>query len=258
MPTIVSVHSYRGGTGKSNLSANLAGIVAQMGKRVAVIDTDIQSPGLHVLFGMDVHTPGKTLNDYLYGRCSIEQAAYDVTARLGPGVAPGGTLYLVPSSIKAGEITRVLREGYEVNLLTDGFRALMKTLRLDYLVIDTHPGLNEETLISIVISDILVLILRPDQQDFQGTAVTVEVARKLKLKRLMLVVNKVLPKLDFVSLRQQVQATYAAPVATVLPVSEEMIELGSASLFSVASPNHPYSQGVREIAAQIMNHAEVL
>jgi septum site-determining protein MinD len=41
--------------------------------------------------------------------------------------------------------------------------------------------LNEETLLSILISDTLVLILRPDQQDFQGTAVTVEVARKLKI-----------------------------------------------------------------------------
>ena len=257
MSKIISVHSYRGGTGKSNLVANLACSIAQQGKRAAVVDTDLQSPGLHVLFGMDVHTPGKTLNDYLYGRCSIEQAAYDVTARLGPGVAPGGTLYLVPSSIKAGEITRVLREGYEVNLLTDGFRALMKTLRLDYLVIDTHPGLNEETLISIVISDILVLILRPDQQDFQGTAVTVEVARKLKLKRLVLVVNMVLPKLDYVSLRQQVQATYAAPVAGILPVSDEMIELGSAGIFSLVYPDSSYSKGVREIAAQIVNPAEV-
>src|SRR5437016_2702672 len=225
MPTIVSVHSYRGGTGKSNLVANLAGSVAQMGKRAAVIDTDVQSPGLHVLFGMDVQTIGKTLNDYLYGRCSIEQAAHDVTAKLGPEVASGGRLYLVPSSIKAGEITRVLREGYEVNLLTDGFRKLLKTLQLDYLFIDTHPGLNEETLLSIIISDILVLILRPDQQDFQGTAVTIEVARKLKVRRLLLVVNKVLPKLDFTSLRQQVQATYAAPVAGILPVSDEMIEL---------------------------------
>jgi MinD-like ATPase involved in chromosome partitioning or flagellar assembly len=222
-----------------------------------VIDTDIQSPGLHVLFGMDVHTLGKTLNDYLYGRCSIEQATYDVTAKLEPGAAPGSALYLVPSSIKAGEITRVLREGYEVNLLTDGLRTLMKTLRLDYLFIDTHPGLNEETLLSIILSDILILILRPDQQDFQGTAVTVEVARKLKLKRLMLVINKVLPKLNFVSLRQQVEATYTAQVASILPVSEEMMELGSAGLFSAAYPNHPYSQGVREIAAQIVNSSEV-
>jgi MinD-like ATPase involved in chromosome partitioning or flagellar assembly len=257
MSTIVSVHSYRGGTGKSNLVANLAGSVAQMGKRAAVIDTDVQSPGLHVLFGMDVQTIGKTLNDYLYGRCGIEQAAHDVTVKLGPGVATGGTLYLVPSSIKSGEITRVLREGYEVNLLTDGLRTLMKTLRLDYLFIDTHPGLNEETLLSIILSDILILLLRPDQQDFQGMAVTVEVVRKLKLKRLMLVVNNVLPKMDFVGLRQEVEATYAVPVAAVLPLSEEMMELGSASLFSVASSSHLYSKGVREIAAQLVKAADM-
>ncbi|MFL5590474.1 MAG: MinD/ParA family protein [Ktedonobacteraceae bacterium] len=253
MPTIVSVHSYRGGTGKSNLTANLASSLVQQGKRVCVVDTDIQSPGLHVLFGMDVQSSGLTLNDYLYGRSTIEQVAHDVTAKLGSTVAKGGVLYLVPSSIKVGEITRVLREGYEVNLLTDGLRTLIKTFNLDYLFLDTHPGLNEETLLSIIISDILVLILRPDQQDFQGTAVTVEVARKLKLKQLLLVVNKVLPKLDAANLKHQLQDAYQAPVAGVLPVSEEMIELGSAGIFTLAYPEHPYSQGVREVAAQILS-----
>jgi septum site-determining protein MinD len=253
MPTIVSIHSYRGGTGKSNLTANLASSLVQQGKRVGVVDTDIQSPGLHVLFGMDVQSAGLTLNDYLYGRSTIEQVAHDVTAKLGSTVAKGGVLYLVPSSIKVGEITRVLREGYEVNLLTDGLRTLIKTFNLDYLFLDTHPGLNEETLLSIIISDILVLILRPDQQDFQGTAVTVEVARKLKLKQLLLVVNKVLPKLDAANLKDQLQDAYQAPVAGVLPVSEEMIELGSAGIFSLAYPEHPYSQGVREVAAQILS-----
>jgi len=87
MPTIISIHSYRGGTGKSNLTANLANSLVQQGKRVAVIDTDIQAPGLHVLFGMDTQKMGLTLNDYLYGRCSIEQAIYDVTDKLGPQVA---------------------------------------------------------------------------------------------------------------------------------------------------------------------------
>jgi MinD-like ATPase involved in chromosome partitioning or flagellar assembly len=131
----------------------------------------------------------------------------------------------------------------------------MKTFRLDYLFIDTHPGLNEETLLSILISDTLVLMPRPDQQDFQGTAVTVEVARRLKLKNLLLVVNNALPRLDLDSLRQQVQETYHAPVAGILPVSVEMIELGSAGLFSLKYPEHPYSQGVREIAAQLLSAA---
>jgi MinD-like ATPase involved in chromosome partitioning or flagellar assembly len=255
MSTIVSIHSYRGGTGKSNLVANLASSLAQQGKRVAVVDSDLQSPGLHVLFGMDPQQMGLTLNDYLYSRCAIEQAAYDVSNKLDATVPPAGAFYLVPSSIKASEITRVLREGYEVNLLTDGFRKLMKTFRLDYLFIDTHPGLNEETLLSIIISDVLILVLRPDQQDFQGTAVTVEVARRLKLKKLLLVVNGALPKLDFASLQHQVEEAYQAPVAGILPVSEEMIELGSAGLFSLKYPEHPYSQGVREVATQILSAA---
>jgi len=49
---IISVHSYRGGTGKSNVTANLAVCLAAAGKRVAVVDTDIQSPGIHMLFGL--------------------------------------------------------------------------------------------------------------------------------------------------------------------------------------------------------------
>ena len=252
MSTIVSIHSYRGGTGKSNLTANLASSIVQQGKRVAVVDTDLQSPGLHVLFGISQQQIGLTLNDYLYGRCSIEQAIHDVTSRSGADVTRQGALFLLPASIKAGEITRVLREGYEVNLLTDGFRTLIRTLRLDYLFIDTHPGLNEETLLSLLISDMLVLILRPDQQDFQGTAVTVEVARKLQMKKILLVINKALPKLDFTSLKQQVEQAYDAPVAGILPVSEEMIELGSANIFSLVYPEYPYSRGVRTIATQIL------
>src|SRR5947209_1420081 len=175
-----------------------------------------------------------------------------MTPTLHSTAAQEGKLYLIPSSIKAGEITRVLREGYEINLLTDGFGRLMKTFQLDYLFIDTHPGLNEETLLSLLLSDILVLLLRPDQQDFQGTAVTVEIARKLNLKRLLLVVNKVLPTLDKASLQRQVETAYAAPVAGILPVSEEMIALGSGGIFSLRYPDHPYSQSVREIANQIV------
>ena len=64
----------------------------------------------------------------------------------------------------------------------------------------------------------LVLILRPDRQDFQGTAVTVEVARKLEVPQLLLVVNKALPSMDFAALRQRVGDTYNAPVAGDLPV----------------------------------------
>ena len=46
MSKIISIHSFRGGTGKSNLTANLAAQAAALGNRVAIVDTDIQSPGI--------------------------------------------------------------------------------------------------------------------------------------------------------------------------------------------------------------------
>ncbi|HEY9646369.1 MAG TPA: MinD/ParA family protein, partial [Chroococcidiopsis sp.] len=122
MANIISIHSFRGGTGKSNLTANLASTVALQGSRVGIIDTDIQSPGIHVLFGLDEDSMGRSLNDYLWGRCAIAEAAYQVTPKVVSDNS--GEVFLIPSSIKAGEIARILNEGYSVSVLNDGVRSL--------------------------------------------------------------------------------------------------------------------------------------
>ncbi|MBD2165403.1 MinD/ParA family protein [Calothrix membranacea FACHB-236] len=255
MSEIISVHSFRGGTGKSNVTSNLATLIARSGKRVGVVDTDIQSPGIHVLFGLEEERIRYTLNDYLWGRCAIEDAVYDVSSILKqkPSLfGRQGSIYLMPSSIKMSDISRILREGYDARLLNDGLHHLVKRLKLDYLLIDTHPGINEETLLSIIMSDVLVLILRPDKQDYQGTAVAVDVAKKLEVPKMLLVINKALPSLNFNELRQKVQNTYGTPVAGILPVSEEMFNLGSSGIFSLQYPNHPWTETINAIAKQVM------
>jgi MinD-like ATPase involved in chromosome partitioning or flagellar assembly len=253
---IVSVHSFRGGTGKSNLIANLAATMACQGQKVGVVDTDIQSPGIHVIFGLDEEKMNRSLNDYLWGYCSIQDTAYDVSYILKKKqdkATANGSLYLIPSSIKAGEIARVLREGYDVGRLNDGFQELSRSLNLDYLLIDTHPGLNEETLLSIAISNVLVVILRPDRQDFQGTAVTVDVARKLQVPKMLLVVNKVLSAFNFDALQKKVETTYNTSVAGIVPLSEELVQLASSDIFCLRYPDHPFSHTVQEIAQQIVS-----
>ena len=72
MGSVVAIHSFRGGTGKSNLTANLAYCCASLGVRVGVVDTDIQSPGIHILFGLGNSPMVYCLNDYLNGKCSIK------------------------------------------------------------------------------------------------------------------------------------------------------------------------------------------
>jgi septum site-determining protein MinD len=252
---IVALHSYRGGTGKSNSTANLAVLIARTGMRVGVVDTDIHSPGIHVIFNFRVETIKHTLNDFLHGNCAIQQAAYDVTeAAIGKVQAEDERprIFLIPSSIKAGDIARVIREGYDVARLNDGFQELIRGLNLDYLLIDTHPGVNEETLLSIAIANAFVLILRPDHQDFQGTAVTVELARRLDVERILVIINKIPQGTDRNILRDQVEAAYRAPVVGMLPLSSEMAALASAGLFVNGHPDHPLTRELMQVRDQIM------
>jgi len=250
MPQIISVHSFRGGTGKSNTVANLSALLAEQGYRVGVVDTDILSPGIHVLFGLDEEDMKYSLNDYLWGKCDITMAACEVSAQLEKAL--NGQIYLIPSSIKAGEIARILREGYDVGLLNDGFHHLIKKLNLDVLIIDTHPGLNEETLLSIAISDLLVIVMRPDSQDYQGTGVTVEVARKLDVPRMALIVNKTPKVFDPQAVKEKVEEIYACEVLAVLPHSDEMMTLASSGIFVLRFPDHPITTTLRKVAKGLL------
>jgi len=254
MPKIVSIHSFRGGTGKSNITANVAAAIAQTGRRVGIVDTDIQSPGIHALFGFDESRIQHSLNDYLWGRCGIRETAYDVTSILKTNPLSKAKIFLIPSSLKVGEIARVLREGYSVDLLNQGFKELVESLKLDYLLIDTHPGINEETLLSIAISDQLLIILRPDRQDFQGTAVAVDIARKLHVPQLFLVVNRALVAYDFDALRDRIQATYNANVIGIIPNSDEVMQLASSDIFCLRFPNHSFSQEIMKISKHLISH----
>lgn len=256
MAKIISTHSFRGGTGKSNTTANLATLIARSGYRVGVIDTDIQSPGIHVVFGFDQSQAKYSLNDYLWGRCQIEQAAYDITSMCIGQAAddePRPRLFLIPSSLNSGEIARILREGYDVGLLNDGLHDLVERLQLDYLLIDTHPGVNEETLLSIALSDALILILRPDSQDFKGTAVAIELARRLEVPDLLVVVNKVPDGSDVELIRNQVEKAYSAEVAVLLPLNIEMSKMGSAGLFVNRYPEHPFTYGLQTLSHRVMD-----
>jgi MinD-like ATPase involved in chromosome partitioning or flagellar assembly len=119
------------------------------------------------------------------------------------------------------------------------------------LLIDTHPGLNEETLLSIAISDSLIIILRPDQQDFQGTSVTVDVARRLRVPEIQLVVNKVPVEYDFEDIKNRVNKAYQCNVAALLPLSTALAQNASAAVFCLIDPDHPFSQGIERVVEVI-------
>lgn len=217
--------------------------------RVGIIDTDIQSPGIHVLFGLGESLTKYCLNDYLKNKCSIKDTVYDVSGRLS---LPEGTISLIPSRLNASAIVGMLKEGFDVQRLNSAISDLVTGLKLDVLLVDTHPGVEEDTLLSIALCDILVVILRPDEQDYLGTAVTFEIARRMEVPRIILIANRVPQELNMDELAAKLEKTYKVPVIGVLPFSYGLMMTQSKQVYCFASPNDPYSLAVTAASEKIL------
>lgn len=134
---------------------------------MGVVDTDIQSPTLDLLFRLG---PGASLADYLLGRCEIEAAAQQVGA-------PG--LYVVPARTGTAALRELMTSGYDVGLLPEGFDRLAGHYALDVLLLDTHAGLNNESVTAMASADVLMIMARADRIDLSGVEETIALAGRL-------------------------------------------------------------------------------
>ncbi len=249
MNTIVTIHSFRRGVGKTSLAANLAVLLALQGRRVALVDRDFQTPSAHLLFGVSDEEISYTFNDYLWNKCDISSAAQDLTPKLG--VATSGKLFLVAASPQLTEILHILRVPLDIDRYNDGFQKLETELALDVLLVDTPAGLNEETLPSIAFTNTLVLVLHPDKQDFQGTAVMVDIARNLQVPKTLIVLNDSPENLDVASAQSELEQTYRCGPGIVLPHSEQLMALSSSQLFVLRYPDHPLTAAMKELVKRL-------
>jgi MinD-like ATPase involved in chromosome partitioning or flagellar assembly len=249
MNKIISIHSFRRGVGKSSLTANLAALLALQGRRVALVDTDFQAPSAHLFFGLSDGEIAHTLNGYLWDRCDILSTVRDVTTQIGAEAV--GKLFLVPASTQVVDVMQMLRTPLNIDRYTDGLEKLGRELALDILLVDTPAGLNEDTLSTIAVSNALVLVLHPDKQDFQGIAVTVDVAHRLQVPAIHLVLNDAAETLNVQDARLQLEQTYHCGGGTVLSHTEELMVLASSRPFVLCYPQHPLTALIKELAERL-------
>ena len=248
MAKIISISSFRGGTGKSTITSNIAVYLASLGNRVMILDTDIKSPGVHALFGLHEGIMKCTFNEYLTGNCDIEDSVYDVTDQMN---LKQGNLFLTPSSITYHEIADTIVSKYSFDLLNDAFKKLIETYKLDYLIVDTHPGINEESLIAVEQADISLLIIRPDNQDYQGAKVSTEIAKRLGIKT-NIIINKIHSKVDIKKMSKELEDIFEFPVVAAIPFSEDLLIAESKYVIYEKYPDHPFSKHIKNIVNEVI------
>jgi septum site-determining protein MinD len=249
---LIALHSFRRGTGKSILAANLAVLLAVAGYRISLIDLDIASPSAQLIFGLGDADVPRTVNDYLLGLCGIESAAHDVTRRIG--IQGEGRLFLIPSSLNPSQIAHVMRHDYDPERLDEAFKHLMSAMHLDVLLIDMGAGIGDNSLLTFSVSHSLTVLMRPDRRDYEGTGVVLELARRLGVPRLSLVVNQASPLLDLEAVRAEAARTYGCDVAAVLPHNPRLMALASGGIFVLTYPEDPFTRQLWQLMSHLTGH----
>jgi MinD-like ATPase involved in chromosome partitioning or flagellar assembly len=182
---VMSIHSYRGGTGKTLMGTNLAASYAR-DEKVCLLDYDLRAPSLHNMFTTE--QPDWWLNDYLNGDCEIDECLVEALPNMYVGLA----------NPDAEAIREMMGKGrsWETQALTRTI-ALKKTLAdmgFGKLIFDTAPGLAYSSINAVVSSDITMLVMRMDSLDILGTKEMVKGVYELLEKPTYIVVNMVLPE----------------------------------------------------------------
>ncbi len=237
----ISFHSYKGGTGKTNISGNLACYLASKGYKVGLVDTDFSGPGIHALFSLKTK---KTLVDYLQDRAALE----DIVYKRGEG-----ELYIIPSDATEEDIVSYSKDPAQAK---EKLQALMRDFQSrynpDHIIFDCSPGLNRSSLLIMGTTQISIVVCTLDKQDIRGTYVISGVAQRLK-SRPRILFNK-LPKNKYEASKETLEELSRKlglePIGVIL-YDEAMAGAWSRKIMVHAYPNSEYSKQIAELWERI-------
>lgn len=265
MTLVLAVNASRRGSGATHIAANLAFLLAEAGQRVGLVDADFQGPSQHFLFNVPTETVHGSVGDFLRGKSALQATAIDLRSgltvarplqeRAGYGLSQIGVdssrLFFVPSTTDLIHGSRMSLSDDDFGRLSSGIEALCSQLALDILIVDTVAGIGKETLLTLALCDLLLVVLTLDKRELRGAGITIEVAPKLNVTRTEIVINKAPVHYDRRSVRRQIVEGYGCEVAAILPYSDDIAALESRALFAQRYPNHAATWAMRRLARTI-------
>jgi MinD-like ATPase involved in chromosome partitioning or flagellar assembly len=255
MSKIIAVHSYKGGTGKTLFSVNLAATFAKAGKKVCVFDLDFRAPSLFAI----LKTPNADfwLNDYLNNTCEISKTLINLSSRI-PGNGKFYACLANPSTEAIRDMSSKDRkwEMRALGRLLALRESLLKDQEFDYLVFDTSPGLQYSSINAIVAADFVAVATTGDRSDVDGTKRMLAELYNLFEKKTGLVLNKVLdPSVTAkkTEMQNKIKADYQVPMLGMVPCFCEILRAEGNLIFVQDKPDHPFTKIMAEMAAKIEN-----
>jgi MinD-like ATPase involved in chromosome partitioning or flagellar assembly len=259
MGKCVSVHSSRGGTGKTVLATNLAVILARKGFNIAILDLDFRAPSLSGVFSKGLKTPVDCwLNDFLDGRCPSDLAVVDVSETYGLQ----GKLYVGQANPGVSAIRSMMEKsrGWEVSAVKKLFGLrdrIFDDYSVDWCFFDTSPGVGYTSANAAVISDLSIIVTTLDSIDLNGVkSILVELFDEFA-KKAVILVNKVFPETRTMDCEERndficnVETALKRPVLGVVPCYCDVLQTDRSTILALDRPNHPFVLDLESVAENL-------
>lgn len=189
MSQVITFYSYKGGVGRSLALVNVATLLSKWGKKVLMIDWDLEAPGLENFFEPYLQdtdwSKQKGILDFLWAKQKKDTAPWKdwvVSFSTKISTAP---LHLLVSGKANGDYSDQLR-AFNVSQFYkkhDGARVIEDfrnelLAAYDYILIDSRTGVTDfGGICTIQMPDILVMLLTATEQGLSGTARIAEKAQ---------------------------------------------------------------------------------
>ena len=173
MSEVIVITSGKGGVGKTTTTANVGTGLAQLNKKVVMIDTDIGLRNLDVVMGLENRIV-YNLVDVIEGKCRLKQAL--IKDRNNPD------LFLMPCA-QTRDKTAVSPE--QIIKLVDEMRA-----DFDYIIIDCPAGIEQGFKNAIAAADRAIVVTTPEVSAIRDADRIIGLLEANEMKRIDLVVNR--------------------------------------------------------------------
>jgi len=257
---IIAVRSYRRGTGKTTITANLAAQLAVDGYRVGIAEVDFEISGIQFAFGLGDQALTPTLYDYLKHRCQLEETFLPVGQHMPADSEylyrlENKPLWLAPATYLPPWRRADQPDHTHFAELYRGLTQTIGRLHLDYLFLDMNSGLiDDNALYGYAFADLALVILQPDQQDYQGTGILLAVLNALEMPNISIVINKVPSKYNPVQVEQEMYSVFQVPSMTVLPfVDHGFVGPHDDWLLTLREPDDAWSKQIQSMARRLPN-----
>ena len=205
-----------------------------------------------MIFGVSDGEIRATINDVLQAPIPIRDAVLDLTPRLG---IESGCLLFCPAGHRLEEILKMVDTGFNLNRFKAVLYNLATEFQLDYVLIDSHPGIEKDTILSMAVCDVVVLLSRVDHQDMFGSGVMNEVASQLK-KPVVLILNMIPNSVgdkESKKIGAKIASLFNLQVLTALPFNSDVFENLSRGVFVLEHQKDPLTRRFTELAENMMD-----